>query len=195
MYLMRDPIERAISQHRFEWFLGADQQPFSQALTGNPQLVDNGRYAFQLKQWLDYFPPEQFVLVFAEAFMTDPEPQVARVLDLLRVPHDAQLAAPAWERSNETSTLVRPSLARRLLRDSALGSAIRPYVPAAVTTAYRRRLDAKSKPEVSDADRAHLAALFDVDLEELTRLTSGPGITCASWRETSHALGSPARPF
>jgi hypothetical protein len=182
VYLMRHPVERTISQYRFEWFLGGKRRPFARALKENPQLVDNSRYAYQLRQWLDCFPPERFLLVFAEAYADDPASQIRRVLNFSGAPSGSRITEPIREQSNETAQLVRRTLTRRLFRDSALGNRVRPLVPAAATSAYRRRLVEKSQPAISQRETDELESIFDADLTELSRLAVGPDLTCGTWK-------------
>lgn len=183
VYMMRDPIARAISQYRFEWMLGGDKLPFDRAVSENSALVDYSRYAFQLTRWLEVVEPAKILLVFAEEFDRDPSTQVGRVLRFLG--HDDVVETPQRRRDNQTDQLVRPTLARKVLRESALGRALRPLAPESVTRAYKRRVTASSRPDVSDTTRAHLADVFDADLRDLTAMTGGPGITCASWHATT----------
>ncbi len=184
VYLMRHPVERAISQYRFEWLLGAETMPFEQALDANPALIDNGRYAFQLRQWLEFFSPDRFLLVFSESFSREPEAQVRRVLDFLAMP-DEQVQTPRSLRKNQTSLIVRRTLARKLLRDSRFGKAIRPYVPEAIAAGHRRMVQEKSKPVITDDIKTRIVDAFNEDLASLSAIASGPEITCETWDDVA----------
>lgn len=181
IYMMREPVARAVSQYRFEYMLGGARSSFADAVSASPGLVDNGRYAFQLQQWLDHFPPDRFLLVLAEAFAADPVRQVARALEFLGLP-GGPVTSPSIEHSNETANIVRQSRALRLVRESDLGRRlIRPLLPDRLVEGYKRRAYERSRPELTDADVAALRTVFDADLRDLTRLTGGPGITCETW--------------
>ena len=186
VYMMRHPVERAVSQFRFDWLLGADTMSFERAVETNPQLVNNGRYAFQLREWLAWFAPEQITLIAAEAFARAPAEQVERVLRSLPNRDVVSINRPERERSNDTAALVRHrSLARRVLRDSAVGKVVRPYLPSGLATIYHRRLQQKSMPLLSEQFRRQLVEVFDRDLAELSEMTAGPPITCDTWGSTT----------
>lgn len=185
VYLMRDPIARAISQYRFEWLLGGSRVPFERALVERPELIDNGRYGLQLAQWLEHFPADRFLLVFAEAFAADEAEQIGRVRRFLQVPPEPQTMVGGDAPSNDSSLLILRSSRARALRRSPAGRIARRLVPSAAANAYKQRVQARSVPEVSETVRAHLAEIFDQDLVEFQTLTAGPLIDCASWRDVA----------
>lgn len=185
VYLMRHPVERAISQYRFEWLLGGRSLPFERALEANPSLVDNGRYAFQLEQWLEHFGPDRFLLAFSESFFRDTAHEVGRVRDFLGLDPDERVAVPPVAHSNETAMLVMRSARLRALRGSRIGRAARALVPHTAVDRYKRRVQQRSRPEVSESTRARLHEVFDRDLERLRSLTGGPALTCETWHETT----------
>lgn len=202
VYMMRHPVERAMSQFRFEWLLGGHSRDFEEALEKNPELIDIGRYALQLEQWLKVCSPESVLLVFSESFSRDPARQVRRVMQFLGL-DPAELQLPPRERSNDSTHLVRRSRLRWLLRDSTLGRVVRPYVPGVIPRLYRRSLTRRSQPVVTSKVKAELARIFDEDLRQLRILTSGPVLTCDTWHDVTAwwdptlvtgAAGSPPPP-
>jgi len=65
----RDPVQRALSNHRHEVRVGnftESKLSFEAGLANNPMYVEQGRYATHLKRWLRYFPPEQILVVLME---------------------------------------------------------------------------------------------------------------------------------
>jgi Sulfotransferase domain len=73
---LRDPLERALSNHRHEvregHFTGPDLS-FEAGLANNPMYVEQGLYATHLRQWLRHFPLEQVCVVFQEDVECAPE--------------------------------------------------------------------------------------------------------------------------
>lgn len=58
---LRDPVERALSQHRHLVRIGYVEGPdysFETALANNPSYLEQGRYASHLGRWLSFFPHE-----------------------------------------------------------------------------------------------------------------------------------------
>ncbi len=184
VYLMRHPVARMLSQYSFEWRLGRYSASFEEALASYPDLLDNSRYALQLTQWLEVFPPEQILPVFYETYSHSPRDEVARVLPFIGAAIDT-VVEPGTSRSNVTATIVPPTLARRLLRDSLIGRVVRPAVPDFVIDAYRGRLTRKSTPRVSDDLSGRLVATLDEDLAELGDLLGIPHLSCETWHEVT----------
>ncbi len=72
---LRDPVQRALSNHRHEirvgHFCGSDLS-FEAGLANNPMYVEQSRYATHLKRWLEYFPKGQILVVLMEDIDKDP---------------------------------------------------------------------------------------------------------------------------
>lgn len=68
LYVVRDPVERAVSQYVHEYAAGREDRPLVEALTApsaNPYL-DLSRYALQIEQYLPYYPKERILVLTAE---------------------------------------------------------------------------------------------------------------------------------
>jgi hypothetical protein len=72
---LRDPVQRALSNHRHEiregHFTGDDLR-FEAGLANNPMYIEQSRYATHLKRWLQYFPKEQILVVLMDEINQDP---------------------------------------------------------------------------------------------------------------------------
>ncbi|MFI5843400.1 sulfotransferase [Catenuloplanes sp. NPDC051500] len=120
--LVRDPVERAYSQHAHELARGFEQEPsFGRALALEPSRLHReeqrlaedpeyysfshqhhayrarGEYARYLDQVACHIPREQILVVESERFFADPEQVYDRVLDFLELPH---LERPPFEKHN-----------------------------------------------------------------------------------------------
>ncbi|MCE3286038.1 MAG: sulfotransferase [Steroidobacteraceae bacterium] len=75
MVSLRDPVERALSNHRHdvkERHLTGDDLSFERGLSNNPMYVEQGLYATHLKRWLRYFPRDQVLVVLMDDIEADP---------------------------------------------------------------------------------------------------------------------------
>ncbi|HET7203585.1 MAG TPA: sulfotransferase, partial [Steroidobacteraceae bacterium] len=66
---LRDPVQRALSNHRHEVRVGhltGRDLSFEAGLANNPMYVEQGLYATHLKRWLRHFPREQIHVVLME---------------------------------------------------------------------------------------------------------------------------------
>jgi hypothetical protein len=72
---LRDPVERALSNHRHEvrvgHLTGADLR-FETGLRNNPMYVEQGRYATHLRNWLKHFDRDSILVVLMEDIEADP---------------------------------------------------------------------------------------------------------------------------
>ena len=106
--LLRNPSERAASQHKMNVNLGMEPLSFADAIAAEPERVDatfqaiidgtapsgggpvawysyvgRGRYAEQLDRWLAHYPREQMLLLRSEDLLADPDRTYAATLDFL----------------------------------------------------------------------------------------------------------------
>ncbi|MGH9156428.1 MAG: sulfotransferase family protein [Acidimicrobiales bacterium] len=110
--LLRDPVERAFSQYQHEVRAGREDLSFEEALDREPDRLAGeeermaadagyrsfewerhsyaarGRYAPQLRRWMEGYPPERLLVVHSADLYTDTEATYLRIL--------AFLGLPAW---------------------------------------------------------------------------------------------------
>lgn len=113
--LLRNPPERAASQHKMNVNMGLEPLSFADAIAAEPERVDatframvegtapsgggpvalhsyvgRGRYAEQLDRWLAHYPRERMLLLRSEDLLTDPDATYAQTLEFLDlVPYTA----------------------------------------------------------------------------------------------------------
>lgn len=80
VYLVRDPLERALSQYEHHRRDGDERRPAAQALLDpDSQYVARSRYLERLAPYLARFPAEQVLVVVQERLLRDRRRQLARV--------------------------------------------------------------------------------------------------------------------
>jgi hypothetical protein len=134
--LLRDPVERAYSQHTHETKLGFEKLPFEEAvraeevrLAGEQErmrrdpaydsyshrhhsYLARGIYVDQLLAWRRFFPEEQMLILGTEHLFSDPSATLARVLDFLEL-KEADLTLPERNRGSYAAPL-EPEIRERL---------------------------------------------------------------------------------
>jgi len=79
--LVRDPLERALSQFAHHRREGAERLPVAQALLDpDSQYVTRSRYADRLEPFLEHFPATALLVVVQERLLTDRRGQMRAVL-------------------------------------------------------------------------------------------------------------------
>ena len=91
VYLVRHPVDRAVSQYLHHRRDGAERRPLEQALLDpKSQYVARSRYQERLQPFLRHFRREQLLVVVQERLLTDPVTQLRRVFE--HVGTDPQLS-------------------------------------------------------------------------------------------------------
>lgn len=164
IYVVRDPVQRAVSQYGHSWNMGQPLPP-PEALADSHEylsLLDISSYARQLDAWRVQFLDDQILIVDFDRLTSDPQPQIDRILDHIGAAPMQLGAAGAHNSGAQLSRVPRPLLrlaqgpmrpvltalldqrARdRLRRIAAIGPRRRPPVlPASLIDRFRRDLAA-----------------------------------------------------
>jgi hypothetical protein len=130
VYLVRDPVDRAIAQYRHHVRQGSEKRPPEVALPDpESQYISRGKYFTRLQPFLDRASRPDLHVVVLEDLLHQPQRTLSRLRHALGLPTGFAAAAP---------TPLRP----------------RPEVPVGVSADLRDRLRAALKP---DADRLRRA--------------------------------------
>ena len=107
LYIMRDPVERTLSNYAFRRVRRLTSDPPEVALLSDPTFVNRSRYGMQLRPYFEHFPAEQIHLMVFEEHITDPEGSLKEVAGFLGIPPDG--FGPVDDATKHTST-GRPRL-------------------------------------------------------------------------------------
>lgn len=189
---LRDPVERALSQHRHLVRIGTVIGPdyrFETALDDNPSYIEQGRFATHLSRWLASFPVSQLHVVLMEDIRKNPEETARKVYEFLGVSPDHRSAA-LYEKSNPSYVVrskVMDATIRRLRKTSrqmGLGRIWQALGDSGLRNFYRgvnRESSDAVVPPVQAETIGELRAMFS---EEVIRLEQLLGRDLASWRQS-----------
>jgi hypothetical protein len=183
IYLVRDPVERAVSDYMNRRLTRRERRPLAKALlAGGSLYLARSRYALQLSRYLEHFPPERILVVQSEQLRNQRRDTLRRVFAFLGV--DETFGTPMFDPPvNEMSSWrpVRTLTGERLVRaadlllGSSLSASLRARTPRIVwQTIYRPA----AHPRVSKRLRAQLEETLRPDTLRLRELT---GQTFAGW--------------
>lgn len=166
LYLMRHPMDRLVSHYVHLWTEGLVSGLIDEAVESHPELVDYGRYAYQLRPYLETFGPEQVLPLFLPRLRSHPQQVLEEVCDFI-----GYGGRPAWSWedavANSAAERLRRSRLREELRNLSVFPALRRVTPQRVVDLYHGRLRLKEPPVVSDSVAVRLQATFDQDLAVL----------------------------
>jgi Sulfotransferase family len=179
VYLVRDPVQRAVSHYLHAFLSSAEDRPAAEAFA---ELEDpyheyacNSRYATQLERYLAVFPADRVLVVDRARLAANASAVVRDVLAFVGADPDAFV--PAEGRRNVTEERARhhPLLLRlrysrgaRRLVDAVPPAARARALAAASTVLYRGRT---TLPEVPSAVVERLARHLAPEVRRLRELT------------------------
>jgi hypothetical protein len=173
IYIMRDPVDRAISHywHRVRWW--GERRPMLVAIRSDPQYTDVSHYARQLREYLRHVERERIYVLTYERLLGDTANQLSRLFTWLRV-------NPGFRPSFSVRTNSRPELIYQArgygllarLRRSAAYARVAPYLPLAVRhLGYRLAVRGLQPDDTPVAEvQTYLRSLQERQTEELNAL-------------------------
>jgi hypothetical protein len=196
---LRDPVDRAYSNHLHEIRLGhysGDDLSFEAGLANNPMYVEQSRYGKHLARWLKYFPREQLLVVLQEEITSNPRREAHRLCEFLGL--DTRHIPPAAAARVNDGYLPKSRAREQLTRavgDAARGLGLKPFVEFMRRTGliaaihHRNHLNINDiVPPMRDSTRADLYRLLG---EECIDLAGMIGRESLPWKTWESAVGRP----
>jgi hypothetical protein len=179
VYLVRDPVERAIAQYAEHVIQRAEVRPISEALDLDdprcPYLAAS-RYATQVESYLRRFEPGRLLVVDSAELRDRRSSALASIFAHVGADPDfwdASFEREHYARARENTRRPRAELA--IQRSGTYRRLLRPLVPARVRgrvrTGIRRALAQPIDPDPSPELREQLAAALAPEADRLRALT------------------------
>ena len=164
IYIMRDPVDRLISQYIHQWSQGEISCGLDEAVAEYPELVAYSCYARQLAPFIETYGKEAILPIFFERLVKDPQGELDRVCRFIGF-----VGKPQWnaDRSRRNVSAERP---RKLpLHDTLIEHPLaiklrRQFVPKFLRTKIRRSLSMTVRPVLGEPTKRTLESTFDADL-------------------------------
>lgn len=177
IYLVREPLGRALSQHHHALAHGNAQAEADVALRRHDKFLDYSRYAMQIEPWLEAFGPQQVLALRFEDFIADREAIVRRVCEFLDVEAgELRLeTARAWNRAEDRREQRGPGA--RLLGSEFYRKRVRPRISRGLDTRLRLLLLPRSQAQPilpSPQTIRWMAGELRGDVERFSRLIGAP---------------------
>ncbi len=180
IYVLRDPVSRAVSQYRHSWNMGL-LRVRPEELNGSREylsLINASSYAAQLDAWRAYFPADRILVIDFDAMLKDPQQHVDKIL---RHVGAAPMQVPNLPSRNTTDELSR--MPQPLLR--LAHGRLRPLVVTLLRQQTRTRLKRlaaigprREAPEFPEEFQARMRAHLAADAARLRQMT---GLELAHW--------------
>ena len=169
IYMVRNPVERAVSHYIHEWSEARMGNDPVAAFEQSPELIDYGRYAMQISPFIEAFGAEQIFLTSLEQIKSDPTGELTRIGAFLG--HENMAWQPDLGAQNVSAERMRRFPLQGLLIDNPVATALRRVlVPKALRNRIRQARTIGTRPELPASLRAQLETTFGEDREHLARL-------------------------
>jgi hypothetical protein len=164
IYVMRDPMDRLISQYIHQWSEGEISCGLDEAVTRYSELIAYSCYARQLAAFIEVYGKSAILPVFFDRLIKNPQGELDRVCRFIGFSGTAQWN-PNLSRSNASAERTRKFPLYDVLVDHPIAVRLRrSLVPKAARTRVRQLLSMQERPVLSDLTRENLEKVFDQDL-------------------------------
>jgi hypothetical protein len=182
IYVMRHPIERLVSHYVHQWTQNVIRCDIDEAVDRYPELINYGRYSYQLEPYIDAYAKASILPVFFAAVNQRPQMELERIARF--IDYDR---AVTWKddlgAQNVSAERLRRFRGYRLLVDSRpMASLRRTLVPQSVRDMVKARLTMRDRPVLDGASMARLESVFDQDLQVLSEWL-GVDLNCRNFNE------------
>jgi hypothetical protein len=173
VYMIRNPIERAVSHFIHEWSQGVMSDDMTAEFAHNPEIIDYGRYAMQIRPWVEAYGAAAIHLTSLEAMQADPQSVLSDAAAFIG--HAGPVNwVEARARENVSAERIRKFPLHGLLVDNPVASGLRrALVPQGLRDRIKRARQMHDRPELPDTLRAALEVTFADDYAELKTLFPG----------------------
>lgn len=181
--MLRNPVERLISNHKHEIRIGNFNGPdFSveAGIKNNPSYIQQGLYATHLKKWYQHFNKEQIHIVFFDDVKSNPQSVEQELYKFLAI--EDKNNHPLLDKSN-SSYVYRYGLLEQtrksvisILKKMHLDNIYRKFVKRTGLQSIYRDINRASSntvvPPIKTETITHLNEIFNSEICELEILTS-----------------------
>lgn len=173
IYILRDPVDRAVSAYWHNVRYASERRSIRQAVSEEPVYVWAGQYHRQLLRYLDYFDRGAVLVLDFRDFQRDPVAVARSAIEFLGLP-GTELSLRLSEPKNRgfQYTAIGRALRRPFGSDAAfirVARRARRMAPDFLYRLARRTLTTEPQP-ISAADRTWLRQFFLEDIEDIRRL-------------------------
>lgn len=183
VYIVRNPIDRAISHH-YHMYRGGDAPfDFGEALETNPLILECSSYAKQILPWIEEFGRENIKVVKFEDYKLERNQTVEEIFAFLGVEYrDEEIEEEKVLNAGEDQ-LLPPDVARNMIRSVTRSQwykrKIHPNTPAWVRDLFKKTFYRKAEsrpPPPASYQLDMLVEYFARDMSKLSTLFEQPAL-------------------
>jgi Sulfotransferase domain len=163
LYIMRDPIERAISQYWWEVEFSAEGRKMQQAIVNNDWILNASNYSLQIKPYIKLFGAENVFTLTTEELNTAPDETMKKIFAWLKVDTEIKLAEKEYKTYNRSKEEVNRVIGSGLfshLKGTKFWELLKKLIPARSPLRYRLKNLLSRPVEKNEEGREETIALL-----------------------------------
>lgn len=173
VYMVRNPVQRAVSHFIHEWTERRMAGTLDDATRTYPELIEYGLYAKQIDPFIKAWGLDAICLTSMERIKTDPQGELERIAR-----HIGLQTTPRWQTDLEAQNVSAQRLRKfpfhgLLMKNPVSRTLRRTLVPQRLRTRIAQSRQMTERPTLSAAREAELQALFAPDQTRLAQLFPG----------------------
>ena len=174
IYIMRDPIERAMSQYWWEVQYSAEGRKMPSAILNNNWIMNASNYALQLKPYIELFGTKNIYALTMEELQAAPNETLKKIFIWLGVNAEYELADQfkTYNRSaNEVNRIIGSGIFSHL-KGTKFWQLLKTILPITLRSRLKRLLARPVKKNEDDREEtvALLRPIMKVQVQELSAL-------------------------
>ncbi|MEM7131339.1 MAG: sulfotransferase domain-containing protein [Chloroflexota bacterium] len=172
IYIMRNPVERAVSLYAHNVVRNIEKSAPEQAIFKDPTYLNRSRYGMQIQPFIELFGRENVLLLVFEEYIADQNSALAQVADFLNISVNG---FNNQDDSHNHKSVGVPYLKYEFVRQitsTDLFQSLRTYVPQNIRYSLRSYVSntLEEKPEFSPPLRQAMRRFVDDDINAIERL-------------------------
>ena len=181
----RNPVERVLSLYRLKRAYGMIPWSFEQAIVNDPELLESGRYATNLKAWQHTFGRDQILATVYEDLRDEPQDYLDRLADFIGIPR-FRLSPSQAGRVHASESMTHPRNYYRTRGATAVAEWFKARRLDKVVVAVKRspliKLFLGGGPPFGDLPRDTTLRLYERFLPEVEELESMMNRDFSAWK-------------
>ncbi len=170
IYMIRDPLARAVSHYIHEWTMGEMSGNIDAAFEKHPELVTYGQYAMQIEPYIKQYGMEQIHLTSLENLKADPQGTLDDIGNFLELESPLQ-----WQseiaRVNASDERIRRFPLQAILFDNPIATKLRrTLIPHAIRDRIKSERQMSERPKLSSNLLQRLEVIYSEDRTKLQKL-------------------------
>ncbi|MEL6475110.1 MAG: sulfotransferase [Pseudomonadota bacterium] len=175
VYIVRDPVTRAVSQYKHMSAMGRTV-PAPEDMLSDPHgqhILNTSRYAYQLAPFLEYWPIDDILVLDFDHLVNDPAAALRTVYDFFQI--EAAENDPVSLQANTSEDLQKLPSWWGAFRRSSLGEFIRARAPRTAVARAKSMVSTSvpktTEPAFADETLADIASALRADADSFRQLT------------------------